>query len=148
MTIVPGWHPMVVHFPLALGVTAAVFLAAARLVRRERLMTTLAIVGTWNLCLSAIAAVLALATGLSAALGLDVSAAAHQTISTHLKWAVVTTFVLVFLAVWRGAGSAQDSRPSWGLVAVSLMVAAALIATGYRGAQNVYRFGIGVHRVQ
>jgi uncharacterized membrane protein len=148
MTLVPGWHPMVVHFPLALGVTAAVFLTAARLVRRERLMATLATVGTWNLCLGATAAVFALATGLSAALDLDVSAAAHQAISTHLKWAVVTTSVLVFLAVWRGAGNAQDSRPSWGLVAVSLMVAAALIATGYRGGQNVYRFGIGVHRAE
>jgi uncharacterized membrane protein len=146
MIIVPGWHPMVVHFPLALGITAAGFLTAARLVRREGLMATLATVGTWNLCLGAVAAVFALATGMTAAFGLDVSVAAHQAISTHLKWAAVTTLLLVLLAVWRGAGTAHDSRPSWSFIGVLLMVAVALIATGYRGGQNVYRFGIGVHR--
>jgi uncharacterized membrane protein len=144
MTMVPGWHPMIVHFPLALGVTSALLLTAARLARRERYVSILAMVGTWNLCLGAIAALFALATGLAAALGLDVGAAAHQAISSHLKWAALTTLLLVLLAVWRGAGSAQDSRPSWSFIAVLLMMAAALIVTGYRGGQNVYRFGIGV----
>ena len=135
---------MVVHFPLALGVTSALLLTAARLARQERYVSILAIVGTWNLCLGAIAALFALATGLAAALGLDVSAAAHLAISSHLKWAAVTTLLLVLLAVWRGAGSAQDARPSWSFIAVLLLMAAALIVTGYRGGQNVYRFGIGV----
>ena len=136
---------MIVHFPLALGVTAALFLVAARLARRERYIASLATVGTWNLCLAAIAALFALATGMAAALGLDITVAAHQAISSHLKWAAATTLMLVLLAVWRGAGNAQDSRPSWSFIAVLLIVAAALIVTGYRGGQNVYRYGIGVH---
>jgi uncharacterized membrane protein len=144
MIMVPGWHPMVVHFPLALGVTSALLLTAARLARRERYMSILAMVGTWNLCLGAIAALFALATGLAAALGLDVGAAAHQAIASHFKWAAVATLLLVLLAVWRGAGSAHDTRPSWSFIAVLLTMAAALIVTGYRGGQNVYHFGIGV----
>ena len=35
MTLLPGWHPLVVHFPLALVVTATPLLLAARLVRRS-----------------------------------------------------------------------------------------------------------------
>jgi uncharacterized membrane protein len=147
MRILPGWHPMVVHFPLALVVTAASFLLTARLLRQEHYTATLATVGTWNLCLGAIAALFALATGLAAAIDLHVGLAARQAISLHVKWAIFTTLALVLLAVWRGAGSAQQSRPSWIFVGMLLAATAALIVTGYRGGQNVYRYGVGVHTV-
>lgn len=144
MKLLPGWHPIVVHFPLALVVTATLFLFAARLLRRESYVATLATVGTWNLCLGAFAALTALATGLAATIGLHVGVAAHQAISLHVKWAIFTTLALVLLAVWRGAGSAQESRPSWIFMLVLLAATAALIVTGYHGGQNVYRHGIGV----
>lgn len=141
------WHPMVVHFPLALGISAALFLLAARLVRDERRAATLATVGTWNLAIGAVAALVALATGVAALVDLHVGTAAHQAISTHLKWAIFTTLALVLLAVWRGAGSAWDSRPSWTFVVVLLAATAALVVTGYRGGENVYRYGIGVQGI-
>jgi uncharacterized membrane protein len=137
---------MVVHFPLALVVTAALFLVAARLLRQERHAATLAIVGTWNLCLGAIAALFALATGLAAVLDLHVGLAARQALSLHVKWAIFTTLALVLLAVWRGAGVAQESRPSWVFIVVLMAATAALIMTGYRGGQNVYQYGIGVNQ--
>jgi uncharacterized membrane protein len=146
MSILPGWHPMVVHFPLALVVTATALLLAAKLLRHERYASVLATVGTWNLCLGAVGALVAIATGLAAVLHLnaDVGVAAHQAISLHLRWAISTTLVLVLLAVWRGAGSAQDSRPSWMFLVVLLAATAALIVTGYRGGENVYRYAVGV----
>jgi len=70
--------------------------------------------------------------------------AAHQSLAEHVKWAIFTTLALVLLAAWRGAGSAQESRPSWIFMLVLLAATAALIVTGYHGGQNVYRFGIGV----
>lgn len=144
MTLLPGWHPMVVHFPLALVSTAVPLLLAARLLRQERLAAVLATVGTWNLCLGALAALFAIGTGMAAALHLDVSPAAHHAISLHVRWAMFTTLGLVLLAVWRGAGNAQESRPSWIMIIVLLGAFAALVATGYRGGQNVYRYGVGV----
>jgi len=59
----------------------------------------------------------------------------------------VSTLALIFLAVWRGAGVAQQSRPSWLFTALLMGATAALIMTGYRGGQNVYRYGIGVQSV-
>src|SRR3984957_7970551 len=144
LMLLPEWHPMWVLSPRALGVSAALFLLAARLVGDQRRAATLALVGTWNLCLGAIAALFALGTGVAAMVDLHVGAAAHQAISTHLKWAIFTTLALVLLAVWRGAGSAWDSRPTWLFVVVLLAATAALGVTGYRGGQNVYRYGIGV----
>ena len=140
----PGWHPMAVHFPLALVVSAALLLAAARLLRQERHAATLATVGTWNLCLGAIAALFALASGLAALIDLHVGPAARQAISLHVKWAIFTALALVFLAVWRGAGAAQESRPSWVFIAILAAGTAALVMTGYLGGQNVYQYGIGV----
>jgi uncharacterized membrane protein len=142
--MLPGWHPVAVHFPLALILTATVLLAAARLLRRDSHAATVATVGTWNLCLGAAAALLALATGLGAVLDLNVGLAARQAISVHLKWAIFTTLVLVLLAVWRGAGKAQESRPSWVFIIVLWGASAALVVTGYHGGQNVYRYGVGV----
>ena len=143
--VLPGWHPMVVHFPLALVITGASSLLASRLIRRADHAATLATVGTWNLCLGAAAALFALGTGLAAAVGLEVNASAHQAVSLHFKWAIFTSLALVLLAVWRGAGNAQESRPSWIFLALLLAATATLIVTGYRGGQNVYRFGVGVH---
>ena len=136
---------MVVHFPLALVLTATLLLWLARWYSGTRHAATLGIVGTWNLCLGTIAALFALGTGLAAVIGLDVSAAAHLAISLHLRWAISTMLMLVLLAVWRGAGSAPDARPSWFFLTVLTVAAASLIVTGYRGGQNVYRYGIGVH---
>jgi uncharacterized membrane protein len=144
MSMLPGWHPIVVHFPLALVVTATLLLLASKLSRPERDAATLATVGTWNLCLGAGAALLAIATGLAAILHLNVDAAAHQSISLHLRWAIFTTLALVLLAVWRSAGNAQESRPSWLFLTLLLAATVALIVTGYRGGQNVYRYGVGV----
>jgi uncharacterized membrane protein len=63
-----------------------------------------------------------------------------------MKWAMFSTLALVLLAVWRGAGAAPGSRPSWVFIIVLLAAAAALAVTGYRGGQNVYEFGVGVKR--
>jgi uncharacterized membrane protein len=146
MMLLPGWHPIVVHFPIALTLTAGVALIGARLVRNESLAATLAMVGTWNLCAGAAAALFALGTGLAAVLDLQVGAAARAAISTHVKWAMFTSMALVLTSVWRGAGSAPRSRPSWLFVAVLSAICAALATTAYFGGENVYRFGVGVER--
>jgi uncharacterized membrane protein len=139
------WHPMVVHFPLALTVTAAAALLLARTLRGS-IGATLATVGTWTLCLGAIAALFAVGTGMAAALDLHLAVAAKAAVSIHVKWALFTTVALLLLAVWRGAGSAQNSRPSWLFLLLLFAATAALIETGYRGGQNVYQFGVGVER--
>jgi uncharacterized membrane protein len=147
MSPLPNWHPLMVHFPIALVLSAMALLLAARLLRNESLAATAATVGTWNLCLGAAAALFALGSGLGAVLDLDVSAAARSAISVHVKWAMFTTLLLVLLAVWRGAGSAATSRPSWIFLVALLAAGAALSFTGYRGGKNVYEYGVGVRKV-
>jgi uncharacterized membrane protein len=146
MNLEPGWHPLVVHFPIALTLTAGAVLIAAKFVRNEALAATLATIGTWNLCMGAVAALFALATGLAATLDLQVGAAAHVAIATHVKWAMFTTLALLLTAVWRGAGNAQQSRPTGLFLVVLAVTCIALVVAGYHGGENVYRYGIGVER--
>lgn len=146
MNPLPGWHPLVVHFPIALVLSATALLLAARLLRND-LAAAAATVGTWNLCLGAVAALFALGSGLGAVLDLDVSAAVHQAISVHVKWAMLTTLLLVLLSVWRGAGTASRSRPSWIFLIVLIAASSALSYTAYRGGKNVYEYGVGVKKI-
>ena len=146
--IEPGWHPMVVHFPIALTLSAGVALISARLVRQESLAETLATVGTWNLCAGSVAALFALATGLAGILDLQVGVAARAAIATHVKWAMFTSVALILVSVWRAAGSAARARPSWAFIIVLSAICAALSMTGYFGGQNVYRFGVGVEHME
>lgn len=144
MTVIPGWHPAVVHFPLALVVTGALALGAARVLRDESAAGVLATVGTWNLCLGAIGVFFALGTGLAAVIGLNIDLAAHRAITSHVKSAVITTLLVTLVAVWRGAATAANSRPSGFILLMLGAATAALLVTGYRGGQNVYQHGIGV----
>ena len=142
--LIPGWHPLIVHFPFALSLTAAAAFFAARVARDESLAATLATVGTWNLCAGALAALFAVGSGIAALIGLHAGAAAHLAISIHAKLAMLTSLMLVLLAVWRGAGSAQSARPGGLFLALLLAASLLLAATGYRGDVNVYHYGVGV----
>ena len=144
MIPLPEWHPIAVHFPLALTVTGTLALSAARVAPPERHGATLAVVGTWNLCLGALGALLALGTGLAAVATLELAPMARAAVGLHVKWAIFTTSALALLAVWRGAGTDPASRPSRAFLVVLWAVTAALIVTAYRGGQNVYRYGVGV----
>jgi len=138
------WHPMLVHFPLALVLTGAAALGLARVLPAERAGRTLAIVGTWNLCLGAVTIVFALGSGLAAVIGLAVGDAARHAVGIHVKWAVAASFGVILLAVWRGAGNSPEQRPSAVFLALLAIVTVLLIMTGYRGGQNVYRWGVGI----
>jgi uncharacterized membrane protein len=147
MIALAEWHPMAVHFPLALTVTGALALSAAQVAPAERqYAATLAVVGTWNLCLGAAGALLALGTGLAAVASLELAPSARAAVGLHVKWAIFTTAALALLGVWRGAGVDSNSRPSRAFLVLLWVVTAALIVTAYRGGQNVYRYGVGVAR--
>jgi uncharacterized membrane protein len=140
----PEWHPIAVHFPFALVLTGALALSASCIRALTRHSAVLATVGTWNICLGAVGALFALGTGLAAVVSIHVDPEARAAVALHVKWAIFTSILLLLLAVWRGAGNAQDARPSRWFLALLWAVTAALIVTGYRGGQNVYRYGVGV----
>ena len=144
MIEIPAWHPLIVHFPLALVLTAGAAFVAALLWRDGRVAATLATLGTWNLCIGALGILAAFGSGLAATLGLQLGAAAHVALGLHVRWAASACFLVLLAAVWRFAGAPAAERPSRPFLAVLLLACAALVGTGYRGGLNVYTYGIGV----
>jgi uncharacterized membrane protein len=140
------WHPMMVHFPLALTLTGFVCLLVSRLLPRIEMSPSLAACGHWNLILGGFAALLTLGTGLEAAWNLHLFGAMQYSVSRHMIWAVCTSQLLVLLALWRGVANSPKTPPSSLFLVLLLFACGGLIVTGYHGGENVYHYAIGVRR--
>jgi uncharacterized membrane protein/ketosteroid isomerase-like protein len=142
--IVPNWHPLLVHFTIALLTIAALLFAMTAIAGRNRRFHGIEATANWNLWLGASLTVLTIAAGFQAAGSVAHDDAAHLAMNNHKLWALGTATLFVLQALWnilrvrRGQGA--------GLVFTLLMVIglAGLTGTGLRGADLVYRHGLGV----
>lgn len=152
--IIPNWHPILVHFTIALlSVSVAVFLVES-FVRKWRLHNQLVTVARWNLWLGSLAAIATVIAGLDAFNSVaHGSEAQHLAMLDHRNWALSTAALFILLAAWSLSAALRgkaDFRKSKNLVFVGLMTVAGLMlsVTGYKGAELVYRHGLGVIPMQ
>lgn len=152
MSLMPAWapnvHPLLVHFPIALLVTAAVLDLVGCLLRRNRRLrdgaTLLYVVGT----LSALAAYL---SGRSASQTIWLPGMAHAVVADHWTWAWrVVWFFGIVTALRLGLLRSTRREPAAAVVvafALSGLVGIGLLReTSERGAQLVYQQRVGVAR--
>jgi uncharacterized membrane protein len=138
------WHPMMVHFPLALMLTGFACLLLSRLLRHQPLHASLAACGTWNLVIAGITVLLTLCTGLFAAWHLQLHGGMQYSVSRHVIWAVCTSQLVVLLSLWRAFGGGVEKTPSRLFLLLACIACIGFIVTGYYGGENVYHYGIGV----
>lgn len=145
----PNMHPLFVHFPIALFMSALGMEMLAVVLRREKFH----IVATYMLYLGAATALLTVITGIGAEFSLAAlhpdghSAPGHNHIHTHKNFMIITTLFGSLLAgylYWINAKEKWNTH-RWGLL-VGLIILAGLTAMGSdRGARLVYEFGMGVN---
>jgi uncharacterized membrane protein len=152
MNLVPGWapnpHPLVVHFPIALLLTAAGLDIAGWALRCNR---SLRFVATVLYILGTLAIVAAYFTGRAAAGTIYLPGMAHAAVKEHWEWAFRSVWFFTILTVvrlvllWRAR---PDPRPA--LIAllalVGLLGVVLLGETGDRGGRLVFEFAVGVAR--
>lgn len=152
MNLVPAWapnvHPILVHFPIALLMTAAVVDVVAWAFRRNRslrqLATLLYVLGTG-------AAVAAYWTGRAASQTVWLPGMAQAVLGEHWTWASRTVW---FFAIVTGVrlmlfrSSRRDPGPAMvaALALVGLVGIGLLLETGDRGGRLVYQHGVGTAR--
>jgi len=143
----PGWHPLVVHFPLALILVATPLMLAARLLRSETMASITAIVGTWNLCLGALAR--AVRTGNRLRRAARPGRQRRRSPGDFAAHEMGDVFNAALGACCHLARRRHASRVAAVLdfIIVLLAATAALTVTGYRGAKNVYEFRRGRKRI-
>ncbi|MCL4678655.1 MAG: DUF2231 domain-containing protein [Alphaproteobacteria bacterium] len=154
MEIIPNWHPILVHFTIALLSVSVVLFIAEIFVRKQSWHIQLVTVARWNLWLGALATIATVIAGIDAFNTVPHgSEEQHLAMLDHRKWALSTAALFLFLAVWSFSAALRgkaDFQKGTNLVFVGLMIIAGLMlaTTGYKGAELVYRHGLGVIPMQ
>ena len=138
-------HPIAVHFAIALFVIAVLVDLVATGTRRAQYHQV-----AWvNLVLSALAAAVAVATGMTAEVWLSPTHETHQTLDVHRWLAYGTLATILALTIWRYALRGQFPKRTAAAVYLTVSVAGLGLvgATGYYGGELVYSHGAAVQAI-
>ena len=134
-------HPIIVHFPIALLITAILFEVLELVLKQDFLRKA----STWLLGLGFLGGLVATATGVLAEEAAEDSGVPESAIELHesLAFATLGAFALMIAIRWL---QRKRNIPHNVLLAVGLIGVALLGLTGYFGGDLVYRYGAGVDR--
>lgn len=141
--IIPNWHPIFVHFTVAL-LSLAVGLYVVTPFLKPPLQEQWQIVARWTLWFGAGITIVTGLAGLYAYNTVTHDTPSHAAMTEHRNWAIVTITLFLTLAAWSIVRLRR--RQVLGTVFVGLMIAGGglLASTAWHGAEVVYRYGIGV----
>lgn len=142
--LIPNFHPIAVHFPIALLLISFLVSMSARLSDSTTAITQMAIVGHWTLWLAAVSAMIAVVFGLQAYNSVNHDDAGHAAMLIHRNWAIPTAIGIGLLAIFDAWKSTTDHVMRWPSLLILGILSLALVATGWLGGEVVYRHGIGV----
>ena len=145
--IIPNWHPMLVHFTIALFFTSTLLFYLAVIVKYKPYAITLFKTAHVNLWLGAIITLLTLLTGWDAYNTVNHDAASHMAMTDHRNWAVVTASLWFVIAIWTVIRARQTIDHGVYFYIIITIVTIMLSVTGFKGGEVVYRHGTGVMRM-
>ncbi len=140
--IEPNIHPLLVHFAIALTMTAALAYVLAWLPAASRWRASLLPAADWMLAFAALAIVVTVAAGFQAYYSVAHDTPSHAAMTTHRNWAVPTGAAVLALAGWRWMR--RVSAPSALFTALIVSGAVSIAVTGWWGGRLVYAHGLGV----
>ncbi len=133
-------HPLVVHFPIALLVTALLLDGLALGLKRPGLHR----MAVWNLYLGTLGAAVAVWTGLRAAEIAKHTFEIHQVMELHRKLGMATLSLGLLVVAWRLWKRDQLGWRARALtVAVMVAMGGTLMYGAHLGGRLVYEFGVG-----
>lgn len=139
-TILPNWHPVLVHFTIALLTISAFLYVAGIALKKENFF----IVARWNLWIGVTITVGTLVAGLYAYNTVVHDDVSHVAMTDHRNWAFGTASIFVLLALW-ALKTQRGAKAVHPLFAFAMVLATGLLfITGYKGGDIVYRYGLGV----
>lgn len=142
--IIPNWHPIFVHFTVALVASSAFFFAVGAILKNQGQSDASKSAGHWTLRLGAVATMFTLAAGLQAYGSVAHDAPSHAAMTDHRNWAFVTVGFIWVSAIWSIWKSKNTNKA--GPVFFTLLAVATILVglTAYKGGELVYRYGLGV----
>jgi len=141
--IIPNWHPIFVHFTVALlSISALLYLVGLALGKPNLLVAA-----RWNLWIGAVITIGTVLAGFYAYNTVAHDGPSHAAMTDHKNWALVTASVFGVLAIWALAKHRGAKSVSSGFVVLILLASVLLGVTGFKGGEAVYRHGLGVMRM-
>ncbi|MDH5693176.1 MAG: DUF2231 domain-containing protein [Gammaproteobacteria bacterium] len=142
--IIPNWHPMFVHFTVALLMVSFVAFLIARFGPSYNVRYQARVYARWNLWIGSAITLLTLAAGFYAYNTVDHDTPSHLAMTEHRNWALVTVLMYFCLTILSIVHSKKDHDESLGFMAILFISVTLLVTTAWHGAELVYRHGLGV----
>lgn len=147
--IIPNWHPIFVHFTVALFSTAVGFYCLNYLMTRfnffQRVLTQeFETVARWCLWVAALMSIATVLAGLYAYNTVTHDEVSHSAMTIHRNWAIATAVGIIVMALWSVLRYRKNRAISLVFLIGLLLVQGLLLLTAWRGAELVFRYGVGV----
>lgn len=141
--IVPNWHPVFVHFTVALLSLAALLSVVTPFIQtslKEQWHT----VTLWSLWFGAGFTVITALTGLYAYNTVAHDVPSHAVMTDHRNWAIATITLTLCMAIWSALRVRRKRELGVWFVVGMVVTGGMLVGTAWRGGEVVYRYGVGV----
>ncbi|MEO8332539.1 MAG: DUF2231 domain-containing protein [Gallionella sp.] len=144
ISVLPNWHPVFVHFTVALLIVAAAIHLLSHFMSNRELANQLTIVARWNLWIGVGFTLLTVAAGWYAYNTVNHDAPAHIAMTEHRNWAMATLVLFLGVAGWEYYLHRHGKNKGWLFTGLLAIAAALLLSTAWHGGELVYRYGLGV----
>lgn len=144
LQILPNWHPIFVHFTIALlSMSVLFFVIQAFLSEKHRWQTNLSTLAKANLWIGIGFALVTALAGWFAYNSVNHDTPSHLAMTKHRNIALTTLGVFIILTLWSLFIRIKGKPPL--LFSLAMLIAGGLLTiTGWLGAESVYRYGLGV----
>ncbi len=136
-------HPNLVHFPVALLISAGLFAILANIVKRKKEIFIEVLF--WNLALGSGAAIIAVLSGLLEKKSLVHNQAIHEIMELHELLGFILCGVFISLTVWLILRKSAIKTGEFRLFTLILIVGSGLLGfSSHLGGKMVYEHGAGI----
>ena len=143
--IIPNWHPLFVHFTVALFAMGWLFYFLVLFAgRRDSLTQQWRAAARWNLWSGMLLTVFTLVAGLDAYNTVDHDTESHLAMTDHRNWALVTAGLFAMVSAWSVWLARRGQSEGIVFFLVLTLATGLLASTAWRGGELVYRHGLGV----
>jgi uncharacterized membrane protein len=142
--IIPNWHPIFVHFTVALLSISLPLFIVSYLTSNTSLASQWDTAGRWNLWLGTGITVLTVLAGWYAFNTVKHDTPSHEIMVEHRNLAIVTLLIFLVITIWSIVRYQAKKGKSWLFVAALLVGVGMLTSTAWHGGELVYRHGLGV----
>ena len=145
ISIIPNWHPILVHFTVALLSISVLFYFAARLLpQAHRWKEQWSHMANWSLWPGCIFTLFTVIAGWFAYNSVAHDSLSHAAMTLHRNWAIPTAILFICIGITAISLARNKSKPGFLFLSVSAVATMMLLTTAWLGAESVYRYGIGV----